>query len=77
MSLDQAKAFIEKMKSDAVFRESLLAIADVRERMTLINNAGFACTESEIRQIQDELKEGQSGGGPTVIFRGPPTCGGK
>ncbi|MEI6757400.1 MAG: Nif11-like leader peptide family natural product precursor [Chlorobium sp.] len=77
MSLEQAHAFIEKMKSDAIFRESIFAIADVGERLTFINNAGFACTESEIRQMQDELTELHSGGGQRVIFRGPPTCGAK
>ena len=36
MSLDQAKAFIAKMKSDVAFKERVLAIEDVAERFNFI-----------------------------------------
>ncbi len=43
MSLDQAKALIEKMKSDVAFSERVLAIEDVAERLNLIKSEGFDC----------------------------------
>jgi predicted ribosomally synthesized peptide with nif11-like leader len=51
MSLDQAKAFIEKMKSDVAFRERVLAIDDVAERFQLINSEGYECSEAEINEV--------------------------
>ena len=55
MSVDQAKAFIEKMKSDVAFRERLMAIKDLNARMAAANGEGFACTADEIKRVQGEL----------------------
>lgn len=49
MSLEQAKAFIEKMKSEEAFKERILAVEDVEERMEMIKAEGFDCTKEEIR----------------------------
>ncbi len=57
MSLDQAKAFIEKMKSDKAFREKVLAIEDVAGRLQLINSEGFTCTNEEIKAVSAELSD--------------------
>jgi predicted ribosomally synthesized peptide with nif11-like leader len=57
MSLDSAKAFIEKMKSDAAFKERVLGVEDVAERLSLISSEGFDCTEEEIKQVSGELSE--------------------
>ena len=59
MSLDSAKAFIEKMKSDAAFNERVLAIEDVAGRLLLIKSEGFDCTEEQIKQLAGELCEYQ------------------
>jgi predicted ribosomally synthesized peptide with nif11-like leader len=48
MSLEQAKALIDKMKSDALFRERVLAIEGVEPRMELINKEGFDCKLDDI-----------------------------
>ncbi|MEI6692060.1 MAG: Nif11-like leader peptide family natural product precursor [Chlorobium sp.] len=57
MSLDQAKAFIEKMKSDDAFRERVMAIEDVAGRLVCIQSEGFACTEAEIQAVAGELRD--------------------
>ena len=57
MSLDQARAFIEKMKSDVAFKERVLAIEDVAERFNVINSEGFDCSEEEIKEVAGELSD--------------------
>ena len=59
MSLDSAKAFIEKMKSDEAFRNRVLSIEDVAGRLALISSEGFDCTEAEIKQVSQELSDDQ------------------
>ena len=61
MSVDQAKAFIEKMKSDEAFRARVMAVEDVTERMGLINAEGFDCSAEEIGAPQ-ELGEAELSG---------------
>ncbi|MFZ4802403.1 MAG: Nif11-like leader peptide family RiPP precursor, partial [Chlorobium sp.] len=48
MSLDQARLFIEKMKSDEAFAKRVMAIEDVAGRLACIQSEGFACNEAEI-----------------------------
>ncbi len=55
MSLDQARLFIEKMKSDEAFSKRVMAIEDVSGRMACIQSEGFACTEAEIKEVAGEL----------------------
>ncbi len=54
MSLEMAKAAIDRMKSDEEFRQNIIAIDGVELRMKAINTAGFDCTEGEIQQIAVE-----------------------
>jgi predicted ribosomally synthesized peptide with nif11-like leader len=64
MSLEQAKAYIEKIKSDTAFRERVMAIGDIEARMALVKEAGFNCTADEIRELQSQLQsEGKKGVG--------------
>ena len=48
MSLDQAKALIEKLKTDEDFRNELVDIeeADFSGRLAFINSHGFDCNRS-------------------------------
>ncbi len=55
MSLDSAKAFIEKMTSDEIFRGQVLAIEDVAGQLAFITSEGFDCTDEEIRAVTGEL----------------------
>lgn len=74
MSLDRARACLEKMKTDRAFCDKILAIEGVAERIELIKAEGFACTRDEIETVWMELTdadlEGVAGGGtqpsPTV-----------
>jgi predicted ribosomally synthesized peptide with nif11-like leader len=53
MSLDQAKAFIEKLETDEAFRDHLIDIEedDFSGRLAFINSHGFTCTEEEIESV--------------------------
>ncbi|TLU82944.1 MAG: Nif11-like leader peptide family natural product precursor [Chlorobium sp.] len=55
MSIEQAKACIEKMKFDKVFREYILSIEDTEARMRAIHDAGFSITMEEIREASREM----------------------
>jgi len=57
MSEDQAKAFVEKMKSDEAFRARVMAVEDVTERMGLINAEGFDCSAEEIETVAGALAD--------------------
>jgi predicted ribosomally synthesized peptide with nif11-like leader len=57
MSLDQARLFIERMKSDEAFAKRVMAIEDVAGRMACIQSEGFACNEAEIKEVSGELTD--------------------
>ncbi len=57
MSLDQARAFIEKMRSDEAFRNRIMAIEDVGARLVAASEAGFHFTEAEVKSVQCELSD--------------------
>jgi predicted ribosomally synthesized peptide with nif11-like leader len=59
MSIDQAKAFIERMKRDKAFADQVMAIEDVDEAMAFIKNAGFDFTMEEIKAVKAELSDDQ------------------
>ena len=72
MSLDQAKAFIEKMKSDEAFRNRILAIEGIDARLAAASVAGFQVTEAEVKEAQSELTEDEldaaaAGGGGWIM----------
>jgi predicted ribosomally synthesized peptide with nif11-like leader len=56
MSMEKAKAFIDKMKSDPAFRERVVAIPDVKARIAFINKEGFECTGDELNELQTQFK---------------------
>jgi predicted ribosomally synthesized peptide with nif11-like leader len=57
MSLDQARLFIEKMKSDEAIAKRVMAIEDVAGRMACIQSEGFDCSEAEIKEVSGELSD--------------------
>ena len=57
MSVDQARAFIEKMKSDGAFRDRIMAIEAVDARLAAASDAGFEFTEAEIKEVKSELND--------------------
>ncbi|NTU52272.1 MAG: Nif11-like leader peptide family natural product precursor [Chlorobiaceae bacterium] len=50
MSVEQAKAFIERMKTDEAFREKVMSIEDAAGRIACIRSEGYDCTEQEINE---------------------------
>ena len=73
MSEDQAKAFVEKMKSDEAFRARVMAEEGVAARMALIGAEGFDCSVEEIGALQELGDAELSGvvGGGSLPFRVP------
>jgi predicted ribosomally synthesized peptide with nif11-like leader len=57
MSLDQARLFIEKMKSDEAFAKRVMAIEDVAARLACIQSEGFDFSEAEIKEVSGELTD--------------------
>ena len=74
MSLDQARAFIEKMKSDEAFCDRIMAIEAVDARLAAARDAGFVFTEAEIKEVKNELNDDEldraAGGCPNVTADG-------
>ncbi len=48
MCQEQAKAFLEKMKRDETFRESVIMIEDGEAKLEYINQEGFIFTSDEL-----------------------------
>ncbi|HOE55985.1 MAG TPA: Nif11-like leader peptide family natural product precursor [Bacillota bacterium] len=54
MSIESAKAFIQKVKSDEEFKTKLGAIKDGQARMNFAKAAGFDFTADEIAKVKAE-----------------------
>lgn len=52
MSLEQARAFIGRMKSDEAFRGYILTSENVEERLAKSKAEGFDCTLEDIEALQ-------------------------
>lgn len=55
MSLESAREFIEKLKSDNDFLNRINACKDSKERMAFAKSEGFEFTGEEIKDLKDEL----------------------
>ncbi|NTW57105.1 MAG: Nif11-like leader peptide family natural product precursor [Chlorobiaceae bacterium] len=53
MSLEQAKALIDRMRNDEKFRNRIFSIEEMDDRMRTISDAGYSCTIEEIQQINE------------------------
>ncbi len=51
MSIDQAKAAINRMKTDSSFNSRLMEISDVSKRIQFLNESGFHCTLEDINKL--------------------------
>ena len=51
MSAEQAKAAIEKMKTDEDFRERIMALTEVAARLEIVRAEGFDCSAEEIAAV--------------------------
>ena len=57
MSIESAKAFLERIKSDEDFKNSVGELGTAEERMEYVKGAGFDFTKEEIKSLKDELSD--------------------
>ena len=57
MSLDQARAFFEKMKTNEAFRESIMAIENADAMLAATISEGFEFTDAELKDVHSELSD--------------------
>ena len=57
MSIESAKAFLERIKNDEDFKKSVEEIVTTEERMEFVKGAGFDFTKEEINSIKVELSD--------------------
>ena len=57
MSLDHARAFIQKMKTNEAFRKSIMAIEDVDVLLAVAKSEGFEITDAELKDVHSELTD--------------------
>ena len=77
MSVDNAKKFLERMKSDGAFRESIAKADGFEARAKLVKGAGYDFTKAEMEQahphgsggeLSDEELESVSGGNASNVI---------
>jgi predicted ribosomally synthesized peptide with nif11-like leader len=77
MSMDEARAYIARLKADDALRAKVLAATDEAARMACINAEGFACGAGEIEAAAAELSDAQldavAGGTGLTDFGGTTT----
>lgn len=56
MSTEQTRALIEKMKKDDQFRDKVLAIESIENRIEFVGKEGFSCNIEEFRELLEELE---------------------
>ena len=71
MSVEHAKAFIERMKTDEAFREQIMAIETPEERLKAIAAAGFECTGEEINEAGGATADVEAGMGCAYDYPPP------
>ncbi len=73
MSIESAKAFIEKMKTDEDFRKEVGEKSSPEERVKFVEESGFDFSKEELEtvraklQLTDEDLETLSGGAPEFL----------
>ena len=54
MSIESAKAFIEKVRNDEDFKKKLNELKDGKERMVFAKAKGFDFTPEEVAKVKEE-----------------------
>ncbi len=57
MSIESAKAFLERIKNDEELRNKLKAVESKEERTKVAKAEGLDCTEDEWKEVSAELSE--------------------
>ena len=55
MSIESAKAFLERIKNDEDFAKIVGELGTTEQRMEYVKGAGFDFTKDEISNLKDEL----------------------
>jgi predicted ribosomally synthesized peptide with nif11-like leader len=84
MSKESAKLLIEKLHGDEEFRNRILAVEDLDERLKLVKAAGFDCTaeeiEAEYAMLSDNELDNMSAGinltdcPQNIVYYNPIVC---
>ncbi len=56
MSIESAKAFMERVVNDKDFRKEVGEIATAEERMAFVTAAGFDFTKEELETVREKLQ---------------------
>ena len=70
MSLEQLKAFLEKVKGDTTLQEKLKAAKSPEDVVGIAKEHGHEFTADKISQLSEEELEGVSGGGGHHLLPG-------
>ena len=62
MTIESAKAFLERVRNDEDFNKELVDRTSAEERMKFAKAQGFDFTNEEINSLKDELSDEQLGG---------------
>ncbi len=57
MSIESAKAFMERMKTDEDFRKEVTDCKDADDRMKLVEEKGYTFTTEEIKSLVEALTD--------------------
>ena len=69
MSLEQLKAFLEKVKGNSSLQEKLKAAKSAEDVVGIAKEHGHEFTADKFSQLSDEELEGVSGGGNVLSIR--------
>ncbi len=61
MSIESAKAFIERIKTDEEFARQVASKKDKEDRMKFVSEQGFNFTEQEIEELKNEMSDNELG----------------
>ncbi len=68
MTLDQLKAFLEKVKGDSNLQEKLKAAKSPEDVVGIAKEHGHEFTADKINQLSEEELEGVAGGLPLIPY---------
>jgi len=55
MSKNHAQRFLEKLRSDEIFRDTVIKIEDVEKKIDFLNGAGFFFTSDELEDASESM----------------------
>ncbi len=57
MSVESAKSFVERIKTDSAFKQQLANAPDNEARRKIVSEAGYNFTKEDILQLPNELTD--------------------